>query len=107
MVSSPNGMPIFYTVVEVDANGTIEDVTVVKNEGHKAGGCGGAVENICALGADVLIVSRIGGSPLQGFAQKGLAVYYDNMSMDVQQSLNAFLANQLTLMQPDMSCSHH
>lgn len=101
------GRANFYTVVEVSREGNIEDVVVVKNEGHKASGCGGAVENICVLGADALIVSGIGGSPLQGFAQKGLAVYHDNVSINVAQSLEAFLANQLTLMQPHMSCTHH
>ena len=101
------GRATFYTVVEVSREGNIEDVLVVKNEGHKASGCGGAVENICVLGADALIVSGIGGSPLQGFAQKGLAVYHDNVSINVAQSLEAFLADQLTLMQPHMSCTHH
>ncbi|MFH0709530.1 MAG: NifB/NifX family molybdenum-iron cluster-binding protein [Pseudomonadota bacterium] len=101
------GRANFYTVVELTQEGKIEDVSVVKNEGHKASGCGGAVENICILGANALIVSGIGGSPLQGFAQKGLAVYHDNISLNVEQSLNAFLANQLTLMNSDMSCSNH
>lgn len=101
------GRANFYTVVEMSPEGKIEDVLVVKNEGHKESECGGAVENICVLGADALIVSGIGGSPLQGFAQKGLAVYHDNTSLNVEQSLNAFLANQLTLMNSDMSCSHH
>ncbi|MBV5320816.1 MAG: NifB/NifX family molybdenum-iron cluster-binding protein [Sulfuricurvum sp.] len=101
------GRANFYTVVDISPEGNIEDVIVVKNEGHKASGCGGAVENICVLGADALIVSGIGGSPLQGFTQKGLAVYHDNRSLNVEQSLKAFLSDQLTLMQPDMSCSHH
>ncbi|ADR34673.1 Dinitrogenase iron-molybdenum cofactor biosynthesis protein [Sulfuricurvum kujiense DSM 16994] len=101
------GRANFYTVVKIGADGTIEDVAVVKNEGHKESGCGGAVENICALGADALIVSGIGGSPLKGFAQKGLSVYYDNTSFNVQQSLLAFLDKQLPKMQPEMSCSHH
>jgi len=101
------GRANFYTVVEVGENGKIEDVIVVKNEGHKESGCGGAVENICALGADALIVSGIGGSPLSGFVQKGLDVFFDNTSFNVHQSLQAYLDNRLSLMRPDMSCSHH
>ena len=101
------GRANFYTVVEVNREGNIEDVLVIKNEGHKASGCGGAVENICVLGADALIVSGIGGSPLQGFAQRGHAIYHDNVSINVAQSLEAFLADQLTLMQPHISCTHH
>lgn len=101
------GRANFYTLVDIADNGVIEDVVVVKNEGHKESGCGGAVENICKLGADTLIVSGIGGSPLRGFVQKGLAVYYDDHSPNVHQSLHAFLEKQLPLMQPEMSCSHH
>ncbi len=101
------GRAKFYTIVEIGENGAIEDVTVVQNPGHKESGCGGAVENICALGADALIVSGIGGSPLNGFIQKGMSVYYDNVSFNVQQSLQAYLDNKLSLMQPEMSCSNH
>ncbi len=101
------GRANFYTVIDISADGKIKDVIVVKNEGHKANECGDAIENICALKADALIVSGIGSSPLQGFTQKGLNVYHDNKSLNVEQALNAFLAGQLTLMQPDMSCSHH
>lgn len=101
------GRAHFYTLVEINAEGKIEEVTVVQNEGHQDSGCGGAVENIQKLGADVLIVSGIGGSPLHGFIQKGIAVFVDNASQTVQQSIDAFLGDKIPLMRPEMSCSHH
>lgn len=101
------GKARYYTVIAVDDNGEIMGVTSVKNPGHEAGGCGGAIENICALGADALVVSGIGGSPLKGFLQKNIKVYYDNVSLSVQSSLAALGSGKLVLMQPEMSCSHH
>lgn len=100
------GRARYYTVIAVDDTGDIISVTSVKNPGHEAGGCGGAVENICTLGADILVVSGIGGSPLKGFLDRGMIVMYDNVSETVNLSLAALTAGKLTPMRPDMSCSH-
>ena len=101
------GKARYYTVIAVDDSGDIIGVTSVNNPGHEAGGCGGAVENIIALGADVLVVSGIGGSPLKGFLQKGMIVMHDTVSATVGTSLAALSAGKLTPMRLDMSCSHH
>lgn len=101
------GRARYYTVVTLEDNGEIAKVAVIKNPGHEAGGCGGAVENICSLGADSLVVSGIGGSPLKGFLQRNIKVYYDNVSLSVQSSLAALGSGKLVLMQPEMSCSQH
>jgi predicted Fe-Mo cluster-binding NifX family protein len=101
------GKARYYTVISVEDNGEILGVSSVKNPGHEAGGCGGAIENICALGADVLVVSGIGGSPLKGFLQRGMIVMHDNVSETVNVSLTALGAGKLSRMQLDMSCSHH
>lgn len=101
------GRANFYTVVEIDDAGSIADVVVVKNAGHTDGGCSNAVQNICDLGADALVVSGIGGSPLQGFIDRGLPVYFDNASASVADSVSAFVQEKLQPMVPEMSCSHH
>ena len=101
------GRANFYTVVEIDASGSVTDVTVVKNGGHSDGGCANAVQNICDLGADVLVVSGIGGSPLKGFMQRGLPVYFDNASASVGESVVAFVQHRLQPMAPELSCTHH
>jgi predicted Fe-Mo cluster-binding NifX family protein len=101
------GRANFYTVVEIDDNGEVTDVNVVKNAGHSSGGCANAVQNICDLGADVLVVSGIGGSPLKGFMERGLPVYFDNASSSVAESVSAFVQQRLQPMQPELSCSHH
>ena len=101
------GRAHYYTVVTVDDQGVIESVRSIKNPGHEAGGCGSAIENIRMLGADTLVVSGIGMSPLKGFLQKGMVVLYDNVSPTVDASLEALRSGKLSLMRPDMSCSHH
>ena len=101
------GRARYYTVIAVEDNGEIIRVESVQNPGHEAEGCGGAVENICALGADALVVSGIGGSPLKGFLERNIKVYYDNVSLSVQSSLAALNSGKLTPMQPEMSCSNH
>ena len=101
------GRADFYTLVDVDANGNVTDVTVAKNPGHESGGCGNAVENICRLDATALVVSGIGGAPLKGFTQRGMTVYFDNASATVQDALSAFLSGALVPMTPEQSCSHH
>ena len=101
------GKARFYTVITVEESGDIISVVSIKNPGHEAGGCGGAIENICALGADILVVSGIGGSPLKGFLQKGMTVMHDNVSETVGSSLAALGSGRLTPMRLDMSCSHH
>ena len=66
-----------------------------------------AVQNICDLGADALVVSGIGGSPLKGFMEQGLPVYFDNASANVAESVSAFVKQKLQPMAPELSCSHH
>lgn len=100
------GRAAFYTVVEIESDGTIHDVAVVENGGHESGGCGSAVNAICELGADALVVSGIGASPLKGFMNRGLKVFRDTVSGNVHASLHALLADRLHLMQPSQSCSH-
>ena len=101
------GRAAFYTIVDISDDGSVSDVSVVENEGHESGGCGNAVNAICSLGADALVVSGIGASPLKGFMNRGLRVFRDTVSGNVHASLHALLANRLTPMQLQQSCSHH
>ncbi len=101
------GRAKFYTVVALDDDGEVRRVTTIQNPGHTAEGCGGAVANICALEADALVVSGIGGNPLKGFMQRGMAVFHDGVSATVEASLAALRSGKLAAMRPEMTCSHH
>ena len=99
------GKAKFYTVITMK-DAKIAEVEVIKNPGHDAGGCGNAITNIMDLAPDALVVSGIGTSPAKGFAQVGLAVYFDDASQTVQESIDAFMKNKL-LKISDGTCSTH
>lgn len=99
------GKAKFYTIITLE-NEKIQDVEVLENKGHGAGACGNAVENIMSLNPDALVVSGIGGSPAQGFEKAGLDVYFDKISLTVNESVKAFLKCELETIKSG-TCSAH
>jgi predicted Fe-Mo cluster-binding NifX family protein len=87
------GKANFYTIVTIEDE--IKDVEVIQNPGHGAGGCSSAVSNILSLNPDALIVIGIGPNPAKGFLNAGLSVYVDKNSINVEESINRFINNQL------------
>jgi predicted Fe-Mo cluster-binding NifX family protein len=100
------GKAKFYTIITL-TNHTMSDVEVVENPGHSGGACGSAVANIMGLNPDALIVSGIGGSPAQGFANAGLDLYFDSNSATVKESIEAFLQGRLEKSSGNGTCSAH
>ena len=96
------GKANFYTIITIEDE--IEDVEVIPNPGHGAGGCSSAVSNILSLNPDALIVVGIGPNPASGFFNAGLDVYVDKMSLNVEESINRFLSNQLPKISPQGTC---
>lgn len=100
------GKAKFYTVVTLDGS-TITDVEGIANPGHSTGGCANAVRNIMGLNPDALIVSGIGGKPAQGFAEAGLALYFDQESSIVKESVVLFSEGRLLKSQGEGTCGAH
>ncbi|KIM03790.1 MAG: dinitrogenase iron-molybdenum cofactor biosynthesis protein [Sulfurovum sp. AS07-7] len=100
------GKAKFYTIVTLEDN-KIVDVEGVANAGHGSGACGNAIMNIMSLNPDALIVSGIGGSPAAGFANAGLAVYVDQTSQTVQESIAHFIEGNLRKIGSQGTCSAH
>ncbi len=100
------GKAKFYTIVTLEED-KIVDVEGVENPGHNSGACGNAVANIMNLKVDALIVGGIGGSPAEGFAKAGLAVYVDQSSVTVKDSIDMFIGNQLEKLGSQGTCSVH
>jgi predicted Fe-Mo cluster-binding NifX family protein len=100
------GKAKFYTMITLQ-DGVITEVECVVNPGHSGGACGNAVANIMALKPDALIVSGIGGSPAQGFAKAGLALYVDQDSATVQESVKRFVEGSLRQLGSSGTCSAH
>jgi predicted Fe-Mo cluster-binding NifX family protein len=100
------GKANFYTVVTLKEKEVVE-VVGVQNPGHQTGGCGNAVANIMSLEPDALIVSGIGGRPAAGFAEAGLALYFDQESTTVDESIARFLKDELQKSDGQGTCNAH
>lgn len=99
------GKAKYYTIVTLSEN-TISNVEVIANPGHAVGGCSNAVVNIMELNPDALVVGGIGGSPAQKFSDVGLPIFHDTQSATVQESITAYINNQLTQINSG-TCSTH
>ena len=99
------GRANFYTLVTVE-NGIVQEMSIHKNPGHVTGACNDAVTNIQSLGADVLVVSGIGGEPLKKFLAVGVDVYFDDKNEVLEDSLREFLAGNIAKIDPNHSCNH-
>lgn len=100
------GKAKFYTIITLQ-NQQILDVEVIENPGHSTGECTNAINNIMELKPDALIVNGIGRSPAKGFANNGLAVYFDKDSQTVNDSIDQFLLENLKLIGANGTCSTH
>ncbi len=98
------GKAKFYTIITIKDD-KIDDVEVVKNSGHNTGACSNAVANIMSLKPDALVVSGIGGSPAQGFAEAGLDIYFDQESILVEDSIKLLVKNKLEKSSGNGTCS--
>ncbi|MBN2768305.1 MAG: NifB/NifX family molybdenum-iron cluster-binding protein [Campylobacterales bacterium] len=98
------GKAKFYTIITLE-NDKIVDVETQENPGHASGGCANAITNIMSLKPNALIVSGIGGSPAQGFANAGLAVYSDQISTTVEESVARFIKDELQKIGDKGTCS--
>jgi predicted Fe-Mo cluster-binding NifX family protein len=100
------GKAPFYVIVDIE-NKEIKDISFTPNPGHAGGACGNAVANIQKLGADALIVSGIGGRPLEGFKQAKIKVYFDNVSPTVKEAVDKLLIGEIQEIQPQNTCGVH
>jgi predicted Fe-Mo cluster-binding NifX family protein len=100
------GKAKYYTVITVEDK-EITDVESAANPGHSGGACGNAVINILSLNPDALIVSGIGASPAQGFANAGLDLYFDTVSETVEESVKKFIDGTLEKSSGNGTCSAH
>jgi len=93
-----------FTIVEVDA-GEIGAVSVVDNVPHRDGGCMTPVLLLSHHRVDAIVVDGIGGRPLAGFGEVGIAVH-SGVGETVEQAVRAYAAGQLPQVAPGGTCRH-
>lgn len=95
-----------FTVVEIE-DGAVTGIRIVENMPHVEGGCIRPVEMLAAEGVSAIVVAGIGGRPLAGFNEAGIAVYFDNSVPNVGDIIDAVVAGSVDLIDPSHACGGH
>ena len=94
-----------FTMVTVQ-DGKIAQIEKVEQIAHGAGGCMVPVNTLRDCGAQAIVVGGIGARPLAGFNEVGITVYFAPREQikTVAGVMDAFLANNLPIMDASQSC---
>lgn len=93
-----------FTMIDV-LDGQIGDVEVLQNAPHTEGGCMAPVLVLAEHSVDAIVVDGIGGRPLMGFNQVGIAVHA-GVGPDVQSAVRAYMDGKLPVMGFEGACQH-
>ena len=93
-----------FTMVDL-VDGEIGGVEVLHNAPHVEGGCMAPVLVLAEHQVDAIVVDGIGGRPLMGFNQVGIAVHA-GLGSDVQTSVDAFVKGGLPVVGLEGACQH-
>jgi predicted Fe-Mo cluster-binding NifX family protein len=93
-----------FTMVDV-VDGKVAEVAVLANAPHTEGGCMAPVLALAEQNVDAIVVDGIGGRPLMGFNQVGIAVHA-GVGDDVQATVHAFVQGGLPVVGFDNACQH-
>jgi predicted Fe-Mo cluster-binding NifX family protein len=93
-----------FTMVDL-VDGEVGAVEVLGNAPHVEGGCMAPVLVLAEHDVDAIVVDGIGGRPLMGFNQVGIAVHAGTGS-DVQSAVRAYLEGGLRVVGLEGACQH-
>jgi predicted Fe-Mo cluster-binding NifX family protein len=93
-----------FTLVDV-VDGKVDEVAIVQNAPHTEGGCMAPVLVLAEHNVDALVVDGIGGRPLMGFNQVGIAVHA-GLGPDVQTAMAAYIQGALPVVGLEGTCQH-
>lgn len=93
-----------FTMVDV-VDGRIGDVAILQNAPHVEGGCMAPVLVLAEHNVDAIVVDGIGGRPLMGFNQVGIAVHA-GLGPDVQSAVRAYIEGDLPAVGSEGACHH-
>ncbi len=93
-----------FTLVDID-DGAIGQVQVLTNAPHTEGGCMAPVMALAENMVNAIVVDGIGGRPLMGFNQVGIAVHA-GVGSDVQTTVDAYVQGGLPVVGLEGACQH-
>jgi predicted DNA-binding protein (UPF0251 family)/predicted Fe-Mo cluster-binding NifX family protein len=98
------GRAACFTMVDV-VDGKVDVVEILHNAPHTEGGCMAPVLALAKHNVDAIVVDGIGGRPLMGCNQAGIAVHA-GAGDDVRSAINAFLEGKLPVVGLEGACHH-
>ena len=98
------GRAEYFTVVDV-VDGTVGEVQVLRNAPHSEGGCMAPIRTLAEQNVTALVVDGIGGRPLAGCNQAGIAVH-SGSGVDVRSAIEGFLQGELPVVGLRGTCQH-
>lgn len=93
-----------FTVADI-VDGKVTQFATVQNTPHEEGGCMAPVMMLAQNGVNALVVGGIGGRPLMGCEQLGIAVYAGQSTI-VSDAFEAFAEGRLERVGPEGACRH-
>ena len=93
-----------FTLVDITGD-EVGDVEVLQNAPHTEGGCMAPVLVLAEHNVNAIVVQGIGGRPLMGFNQVGIAVH-QGVGADVRTTIEALLAGGLPEFGFEHACQH-
>ena len=93
-----------FTMVDV-ADGKVGEVEILHNAPHTEGGCMAPVLVLAEQNVDAIVVDGIGGRPLMGFQQVGIAVHA-GLGANVCSTVDAYIAGGLPVVGFEGACQH-
>jgi predicted Fe-Mo cluster-binding NifX family protein len=95
-----------FTLVDINPGGEVGEVEVLQNAPHVEGGCMTPVLFLAENNVNAIVVQGIGGRPLMGFNEVGIAVL-QGVGLQVRESVDALLDGGLPQFTADQACGHH
>jgi predicted Fe-Mo cluster-binding NifX family protein len=93
-----------YTIIDI-IDGEIGEVDVLRSAPHVEGGCMAPVLVLAEHHVDAIVVDGIGGRPLMGFNQVGIAVHA-GAGADVRTAVRAYIGGGLPVVGLEGACQH-
>lgn len=100
------GRAPYFTIIDLDDNGTTIEMKVHPNAGEHSGGKGHAHDNVLHYNPKAIIVQGMGPRGIMGFQSKNIAVLRAN-SKSVQEIIQAFSQNILDELTEGCADAHH
>jgi predicted Fe-Mo cluster-binding NifX family protein len=93
-----------FTLVDV-ADGEVKEVEILQNAPHVEGGCMAPVLVLAEHNVNAIVVQGIGGRPLMGFNQVGIAVLAGE-GTNVRTTVDSYLGGGLPEVGFEHACQH-